>query len=392
MAESPHERSGPALTAVLFALATIIFGTTMPTPLYGQYKKSYGLADWSVTGIYAVYAAGIVLALVFLNGLSDWVGRRGALWAGLVVFALADAVFVGWSSELGLYAARIVSGIAAGIYVGTATVAAGEVASTAMKAHAPTYATAANVTGLGLGPIVAGVIVQDVPHSNIVVYVVHLGLVIIAALLLTAMPETHARRRAGGFVLPQMPRDHRREFMGASLIGLGGLAAFGLLAGLTQAFLKNIAGVNSPLMTGLAVGVAFVVSGLTQVLLRDVGSRAGLTAGCGAIVAGLAAIVAAIPLGWVWLYFVGAALCGVGQGLTMARAVGVVVRHADPDRRMSVMNLFFTLVYLGAGIPIVALGVAVTYGDFLTSALVFAAVVAAITLAGLGLSREDARP
>ncbi|WP_169786566.1 hypothetical protein [Corynebacterium lowii] len=96
----------------------------------------------------------------------------------------------------------------------------------------------------------------------------------------------------------------------------------------------------------------------------------------------------AIPLSAVWLYFLGAAICGIGQGLTMARAVGIVSGVAEESQRMSVMNMFFAQVYLGAGIPIVILGVAITYGDFLLSAALFAVVVAVLALVGLWLTRE----
>lgn len=377
-----------SVAPILTALLVVIYGTTMPTPLYGEYKLTYHLADWSITGIYAVYAAGIVLALIFLNGLSDWVGRRGALWVGLMVFIVADLLFITWSSEVGLYVARVVSGVAAGIYVGTATVAAVEVARDSMKAHAATYATAANVLGLGLGPVVSGVIVQFSSRPDISVYLLHIVLIVISAILLAWVPETHHRRRSGGFVLPAMPSNQRVRFTGAALVGLGGLAAFGLLAGLTQAFLKNIAGVESPLATGLAVGLAFIVSGATQLLLKSVPIRRGLTVGSWVLIAGLVALVAAIPLSAVWLYFVGAAICGVGQGLTMSRSVGTVNTITGERERMSVMNMFFAQVYLGAGVPIVILGVAVTYGDFFLSAVVFAIVVAVITVSGLVMAKD----
>ncbi|KQB86739.1 MFS transporter [Corynebacterium lowii] len=263
------------MAPILLALLVVIFGTTMPTPLYGEYKHTYDLADWSITGIYAIYAAGIVAALIFLNGLSDWVGRRGALWVGLAVFLFADVLFILWPSEAGLYVARVVSGVAAGIYVGTATVAAVEVASGEIKAHAATYATAANVLGLGLGPVVAGVIVEYRPQAHVEVYLLHMCLVAVSALLLLLTPETHGRQPSGGFALPEMPRQGRGPFMGAVLVGLAGLAAFGLLAGLTQAFLLTIAGVSSALITGLVVGLAFITSGITQIALRGVSRQGG---------------------------------------------------------------------------------------------------------------------
>lgn len=379
----PETRSSLGLFAVLLALATVIFGTTMPTPLYAGYKETYDLPDWSVTGIYAIFAGGIVLALILLNGLSDWVGRRGALWTGLAVFVVSDLVFLTWTSEIGLYAARVVTGLSSGIYVGTATVAAIEVAPEHRKTRASTYATAANVLGLGLGPAVAGLIVEYAPSPERTVFLVHLALVALSALALTTMPEPHRRGGATGFAPPTLPRRGVAAFLGAAGLALAGLAAFGLLAGLTQAFLDTIAGVRSPMLTGFAVGLAFIVSGVTQLGLARVPARAGLRHGSLLLVASLALICLAIPAGAVWLYVAGAVVCGIGQGLTMARSVGIAAQVADEADRMGNMNMFFTIAYFGAGVPIVGLGFAITYLDFLGSAIAFAVVVAAITAAGL---------
>lgn len=388
----PNSKTSFGLFAVLLALTTVIFGTTMPTPLYAGYKEAYHLADWSVTGIYAIFAGGIVLALILLNGLSDWVGRRGALWVGLAVFVVSDLMFLTWTSEIGLYAARVVTGLSSGIYVGTATVAAIEVAPEHRKLRASTYATAANVVGLGLGPAVSGLIVEYAPSPDKAVFLVHLALIALSAVALTAMPETHRRGGSSGFALPVLPRRGVTAFFGAASLALAGLAAFGLLAGLTQAFLATIAGVHSPMITGFAVGLAFIISGVTQLGLTRVPARSGLRWGSALLVVSLALICLAIPVGMVWLYFAGAILCGVGQGLTMSRSVGLAGQLAGDADRMGTMNMFFTIAYFGAGVPVVGLGFAITYLDFLGSAIAFAIAVAVITAAGLAAALTARRP
>ena len=60
-------------------------GTTLPTPLYPAYALRWGFSALVITVIFAVYAIGVIAALVFLGSLSDQVGRRPALLAALAL-------------------------------------------------------------------------------------------------------------------------------------------------------------------------------------------------------------------------------------------------------------------------------------------------------------------
>src|SRR6185295_19036721 len=71
-------RRGGAV-AVAYALAVTMLGTTLPTPLYGLYRDRFGLSELITTVVFAVYAAGVLGALLLVGGLSDIVGRRRVL-------------------------------------------------------------------------------------------------------------------------------------------------------------------------------------------------------------------------------------------------------------------------------------------------------------------------
>jgi MFS family permease len=65
-----------------------------------------------------------------------------------------------------LIAARIVSGLSAGLMTGTATAALTELVPASVGRRAPLAATAANMGGLGLGPLIAGLFAQYAPHPT----------------------------------------------------------------------------------------------------------------------------------------------------------------------------------------------------------------------------------
>src|ERR1700722_11251941 len=107
--------------AVAFSFLTVSAFSTDPSALYGLYAHRDGLSPLTVTIVYAVYAAGIVVALLLAGHVSDWYGRRAVLLPALAVAVLAAVVFLVWKSLPGLLIARLLTGLALGSTVATAT-------------------------------------------------------------------------------------------------------------------------------------------------------------------------------------------------------------------------------------------------------------------------------
>jgi MFS family permease len=63
-----------------------------------------------VTVIFAVYAFSLLLALVTVDGLSDYVGRRPIIFASLLGNTLAILVFATADSVTALICARLLQG------------------------------------------------------------------------------------------------------------------------------------------------------------------------------------------------------------------------------------------------------------------------------------------
>ncbi|HEV7709543.1 MAG TPA: MFS transporter, partial [Asanoa sp.] len=74
-----------AITAFVFW--TVMLGTTVPTPLYPLYERSFGIVPVEVTVLFAVYAVGVVVGLLTLGRLSDQIGRKPVLGIALLLSA-----------------------------------------------------------------------------------------------------------------------------------------------------------------------------------------------------------------------------------------------------------------------------------------------------------------
>ncbi|GGU15261.1 MFS transporter [Lentzea flava] len=89
------------------------------------------------------------------------IGRRRTLLPGLACAVLSTVLFL-LADDVGLLiAARLLSGLSAGIFTGTAT--ATLVDSDDDRGRATLIAAVANMGGLGAGPLVSGLLAQYAP-------------------------------------------------------------------------------------------------------------------------------------------------------------------------------------------------------------------------------------
>src|SRR6202050_3200287 len=120
---TPRGRLGRrfGFAAAAFALAVAMLGTTLPTPLYALYRQQFGFSELMITVIFATYAAGVIASLLLFGRLSDQIGRRWLLLPGLVLSALSAVCFLTATGLPLLLVGRVLSGLSAGIFTGTAT-------------------------------------------------------------------------------------------------------------------------------------------------------------------------------------------------------------------------------------------------------------------------------
>lgn len=120
--------------AVVFAIGML--GTTLPTPLYGLYREELGFSEFMVTVVFAVYAFGVIAVLLLAGNFSDQVGRRPVLFIGLGLSVASAVCFLSEGGLPLLFAGRLLSGFAAGLFSGAATATVMELAPPGRAARA----------------------------------------------------------------------------------------------------------------------------------------------------------------------------------------------------------------------------------------------------------------
>ncbi|MEU8579022.1 MFS transporter [Streptomyces asoensis] len=361
--------------------AVCMAGTTLPTPLYGLYREKFGFSELTVTVVYAVYAFGVIGVLLLAGNASDTVGRRPVLLVGLGCAAASAVCFLAATGVGWLYAGRLLSGLSAGLFTGAATAYVMDLAPSGGTSRATFVATAANMGGLGCGPLLAGLLAQYAARPLYLPFAVHLVLVAGSVAVVLRLPETVRDRAPVSAVRPQrpaLPPRVRPVFGPAAIASFVGFALFGVFTSVSPAFLAESLDVDDLAVSGLIVALAFFASTAGQSVVVRVGVGRSLPLGCAALLTGLALLAGALLWDSLALVVLSAVVGGGGQGLAFRGALSAVAGASPADRRAAVISALFVVAYTGISLPVIGVGVLVGPLGLEGAGLVFIACMAVL--------------
>jgi MFS family permease len=375
-----------AFGLLAYSFAAIMVGTTLPTPMYALYAEQMHFAVLTTTVIYATYAGGVLFALLAFGRWSDAIGRRPVLLAGVVAALASAAVFLVADSVPILLVGRVLSGLSAGIFTGTATAAVIEAAPETWRTRAAAVATVANMGGLGIGPLLAGVLVQYAPAPLHLSFIVHIGLAVLAGIAVLVVPETSQRTGSLGVQRLSVPAEVRAVFVVASLAAFAGFAVTGLFAAVAPSFVSGVVGIDNHAIAGLIASSIFFASAAAQIAARNLNPQRAVAIGSAILVVGMMILAVALQLSSLTGLIAATVVAGIGQGISFSRGLAAVAERTPPDRRAEVSSTYFVVAYVAISLPVVGEGVAAQHWGLRTAGVTFAvavAILAAICLVGI---------
>lgn len=379
-----RQRFGFALLA--YAFAAIMVGTTLPTPMYALYSDRMHFQVLTTTVIFSTYAVGVLAALLVFGRWSDALGRRPVLLAG-AGFALASGVVFLFADDVPLLLlGRVLSGLSAGVFTGTATAAIVETSPPEQRDRATSIATVANIGGLGAGPLLAGVLVQYAPDPLRLSFGVHIALVVLGVAAIIAAPETSSRTGTLGLQRLSVPAEMRPVFVTAATAAFAGFSVTGLFMAVVPTFVRSVMGIENHAVAGLVASSIFVASAIAQLLARRIPPRRAVAIGCAILVVGMVVLALALHLPSLPLLVVAGVVAGVGQGISFSRGLAAVAELAPADRRAEVSSTYFVVAYVAISVPVIAEGFASQHLGLRTAGVSFAvatAVLAAVCLVAI---------
>jgi MFS family permease len=380
---SRHHSFGFWIAALAF-LVNMGF-SAVPTPLYVLYQRRDHFSTIMVTVVYAVYAVGVIASLFLGGHASDWVGRKRVFVPALLANVASAVIFLLVPSLPGLLVARIVCGISVGLTTATATAYLGELHLGIFAGEGPRsvrraeiVATAANLGGIGFGPLVSGLLAQYAPQPLRLPYILFGAVLVILALLVALSPETTLRPDPAPSWRPQrvaVPSHVRRTFFAATAAGVAAFAVYGVFNSLAPSFLAGTLHESSSALAGAVAFAAFASGALAQIALSRAGMQLTLRISPFVLIPGLALLIGGMWLPSLTMFIIGGVVTGAGGGLVFRGALAAAGSTAPPESRAEVLSGYFLGAYIGLSVPVVGLGVATQYASARDVMLIFVAIV-----------------
>jgi len=335
--------------------------STAPSSLYGLYAERDHLSSLTITIVYAVYAVGIVVSLLLAGHISDWYGRRVVLLPALVVGATASVIFVFWKSLPGLLVGRVLTGVAIGVTVATATAYLTDLDAEPKftgSRRASTVAVIANLGGLALGPLIAGLLGHFASQALTLPYIVFFCAIEVSTAGVYFTPEGHPARHPLRRYAPQrlkIPSSGRGAFVASITGAFTSFAVSGLFVALTGTFLAELVHDSSPDLIGLTVFLTFGAGAVTQLLTSAWPPHRLFRLGIGPILAGLTLLVISA---WtsppsLTLFLVSGVIAGIGVGAVFRASLATVISISNADDRAGAVATVYTAGYGGVSIPVI---------------------------------------
>lgn len=376
-------RGVQAWPRIAFAMFAVGWGANQFSPMLIVYRHELNLSAAAVAGLFAIYGAALIPALLIAGPLSDRYGRRPVVLPFVVLSPIATLLLILGPRELVIIAVgRALAGLCSGFVFGVATAWIQELSHGAGTRRAALALSA----GFGFGPVVAAILAQWGPFPLRVPYIPHVVLGAIATLMVL---RTREPRTSGANALevhqaplprrwaPQSVRTWRfwLAFAPAAPLVFGALSLAIVVLPEDVTSAKTL----SAGFAGLVTAVSFAAGLGIQPLARRYSPETGLVAGLCSAVIGTGLGVIAVQGQDRALACVAAAFLGAAYGLCLVSGLRQAEELASATDRGAVLACYYVLAYLGFTAPYLDAGFGALAGK--TGALaILTAAVSVLTL------------
>jgi MFS family permease len=354
-------------------LGAVYAGGNIQNPLYGLYQRAFGFPTVIVTAVFAAYVVGALAALVFGGRLSDQLGRRPVLLAGLALSAIGSVLFAVADGLPLMFLGRVAQGLAIGLVSGTASAALVELHPTGDRRVAAAAGTARTSGGACVGSMMAALCAQYAPAPLRLVFVLHVAALVVLAVTARVVSEPVQAMVTTWRELdlrPQplaVPRRQLKAFLGTVASGFCALAVVGLFSALTPSLLHEVLRMNGMLGNGFVVLTIFGIAAIAQIASSRLDNRASTLAGLLTTIGGLALLVTVLHTGSLPLLATCIVALGCGEGVALRGSVALLNDATEPQRRGAVNSSYFVIAYCGMALPVLGVGL-FTHGAGLAAA------------------------
>ena len=370
-----------AFWLVAATVTTLLAASSAPSPLYAVYQAEFGFSSATLTAIFAVYVLALLLSLLTVGRLSDFVGRRPVLAVALVVQAGAMAVFLAADGVTALFVARVVQGLATGAAIGVLGAYLLDLQPPGGSRLGSLINSVAATGGLGVGAVVAGLLLQYGPQPTRLIFEVFVLAFLILAAAVAVLPETVRRRPGARAALRprvSVPVAARSAFLRSTPTMVATWMLGGLMLSVGGSLLATVFGQQNHAVVGVVLGAFAGAAALASALLRNRSPEFMTVLGAGLLVVGAVGVAVSVATSSATAFMIGTVVAGIGFGPAFLGAFRSVSQLAADHERAALISAIFVVSYLAFSVPAVIAGVLIVVVGLAPTALGYAALVAVV--------------
>lgn len=341
-------------TAASLTLGAVFMAGGAPIPFYHTYALELGLDKGVLSLATVIYFAGTVIALLFLPRLTNYWGRKKAIYLTLSFAVAGCLLFSNVTGEWRLLAARFMQGLACGLASSTVAAFIIDNEPRRYKGLAAVIIGSAPNIGLPIGAMGSGVFNLFSDKIGLVFIIAALLLLCCGALIF-ASTETITVKQSGAWrsLVPQLKiTPHVKRLLPAAACAFAGTWAVG---GFYQSYSAAI-GIQE-----LGVNSAFVASLTFVSFIAPITLGAALTRGRDMFLVqrismlsffiAVAGVLYAIHLHSLTLFLAFNILAGISDGAAFTVSMAGILEGTGLQERAGVLSLIYVVAYGGAALP-----------------------------------------
>jgi predicted MFS family arabinose efflux permease len=340
-----------------------LWTSAAPALTYGLYAEEWHLTHTVIAGIFAVYPIAVVVMLLGFGGISDQIGRRATMLAGLLASLAGALLFAVAPDVWWVFAGRVLMGMGVGLAASPSTAAILEFTSPERAKSAASITMGAQAIGFATALLLGGALTQYGPWPTRLCFWV-LALFLIVLLIGTwLLPRHMPGGGAGGdwrSKMPSVPRHVRRVFA-VSSTALVAAYTFGVLVlSLGGQVERDLIGSPNAFLNSAVLSLFPVVMGVIGIVARPLSSRLALIVGALISCAGMVLLILAVSLRDLVIYLLATAAAGGAYSLLFVGGLQMI-NAASPERhRGGILAALYLLSYLSMGALALVLGAIAT--------------------------------
>ncbi|URO01206.1 MFS transporter [Leclercia adecarboxylata] len=378
--KSPLKSARFAFWISAAVVAHTLWTSAAPSMIYPLYAAQWKLTMTVLAVIFGLYPLSVVLTMLLSAGLSDRVGRKRVMLAGLASSAAGVLLFAVAGEVSTLMAGRVMMGIGVGLSAGPSAAALVDYAGKGGAGRAASVTLGAQSVGFAGALLLAGALVTWAPAptrlSFYVLFVLLLLLFLLCLFISSDRPSGSSRLLAR----PQVPRYLRRSFIYAALAIMGAYTHGVMIASLGAQVARSLIGSPDAWVNSLALALFPAALGIAGGLARKIEARRAIVTGSALSVMGMACLCVSVSTHSL-ACFVGASLVsGAGYAFMTFGGLAMIAQEARREDRGNAMSMLFVFAYLFTGGLAIALGKTATSLNLSTAVYAGALILTAVCL------------